>query len=283
MSKFWGEYVQQFYAKKSHALFGVKPIVKAQKNIESWFESDVGQRILRQEKTFLDVLLQEFFGYHLMQISVLSDECLYEASPISHCFSLNPQMPNNDNGDKKSVLVTAFEELPIDNDAIDVCLLHHVLDYSENPQQLLREVTRVTMPNGYIVIVGFNPFSSMGLLRPLACLLSRSEHWHYRQLRVGRLMVWFQVLGLDMLHCHHGYYGLPMKKHYSDYVEKVGRRILSSFGSFYILVVRKTMTPMTMMKLPWKGKYMIPPWSKGVVASSVTGSSRLTNKKSSNI
>ena len=50
-------------------------------------------------------------------------------------------------------------ELPIATQSIDLVLLPHVLEFAEEPHAVLREVDRVMMPEGRLVIVGFNPWS----------------------------------------------------------------------------------------------------------------------------
>ncbi|MCQ4062135.1 class I SAM-dependent methyltransferase, partial [Klebsiella pneumoniae] len=56
-----------------------------------------------------------------------------------------------------------FEELPFESQSLDMIVLPHVLEFSEDPHQLLREVERVLMPEGRVVITGFNPMSLWGL------------------------------------------------------------------------------------------------------------------------
>jgi len=276
------EKIQQTCAKKYTHFFGMKPMLESQADIENWFSCGLVQRILKQEQLFLDTLLPELFGYHLMQLSVLNDKCLYEKSSTSHQFSMNFQLDNKEKKDdsiKQTGVISSYEELGIDSDAVDVSLLHHVLDYSQHPQQLLREVTRVTIPNGYIVICGFNPYSLMGMSRPVACLFSKKHNLRYQQLRVGRLIDWFQVLGLEMMQCHRGYYGLPMNRYYSSAMDNIGRSVVPVFGSFYILVARKTVSSMTMIRSDWKSRKMIPQWGKRMVVPSISQSSHIHKKQ----
>lgn len=280
--------------KRYQKRFGVLPVADTQLDLQRWFASDLGQRILSQQKGYLDELLPDLFGYHLMQMSVLPGENLFAESSTSHQFMLQPDSDNYyrwlkqsesaqqelnsqelNQQAKASVLFAEFEQLPIDNDEIDVALLHHALDYSQSPQQLLREVARVTIPNGHIVLVGFNPFSLMGLTQPFACLLSRSAHWRYHQLRISRLSDWFHLLGLELLYCHKGYHGLPSQKYYSAKAEKLTRCLMPGVGSFYVMVVRKNVTPVTLVKKPWRGRKVLPSW-KGVAVPSA--SRPLTNE-----
>ena len=244
--------------------FGVRPIDDIQHDLLYWFDLPLGRRMLSQQQQFLDTLLPELFGYHLLQMSVLGRRSLFAQSPANHRFALSPYAGQHPDY-SISWLKSAFEHLPIDQDMVDVTVLHHVLDYSTTPQQLLREAVRVTIPNGYIIIVGFNPLGSLGLAKPFGCLLSHSAHWHYRCLRIGRLKDWFEVLGLTLLQCHHGDYHLPLQQCYMPRLERLGQKLLLP-GSFYILVTRKTTIPMTMVKSSqWKTRPgILRPWD-GVI------------------
>ncbi len=71
------------------------------------------------------------------------------------------------------------------NDNIDVVLLHHLLDYVDSPQDVLREAARVVLPMGHLVIVGFHPVSSWGLWRQVARFRGRAP-WTGRFIRAGR-------------------------------------------------------------------------------------------------
>ncbi len=259
-------------------VLGVQPISVSQTDIEAWFSSDLGQRVLFQEQEYLDSLLADMFGYHLMQLSVLNQKKLFDHSPTSHQFTLKPRVNDVESCDA-SMAISEFENLPIESDAIDVVLLHHVLEYSLNPHQLLREAARTLIPNGHLILIGFNPYSLLGMVNPLANVLSRSRVYRRHHLSVGRLKDWCKVLELELLDVHKGYYGLPLNNYYSPKLDRMGQCILSPLGGFYILVIRKNITPMTMIKNDWKKRRMLPRWNKGVVTSSVSSSTKHSEKR----
>ena len=47
-------------------------------------------------------------------------------------------------------------------------MLPHVLEFDANPHQILREVERVLVPEGSVVVTGFNPYSLWGARRRFA-------------------------------------------------------------------------------------------------------------------
>lgn len=292
MLKEWMTSKKGAAAKQYDDCFGVSPLVSAQQEIEQWFSSAIGQRILAQEQACLDRLLPEMFGYHLMQLSVLRQKNLFLQSSTSHQFIVDAQssdtLINASLGDQSAnlaiahhskdavfdprfssrqatrttALISEFENLPIASDSIDVALLHHALDYSANPHQLLREAARVVIPNGHIIVIGFNPFSLMGMAHPMACLLSASSAYRHHYLRIGRLQDWCKVLELDCIYSERGYYGLPLSRYYSSSIDRIGKKVLPLQGSFYMLVIRKNITPMNLMKKPWQRKKILPKWRR---------------------
>ena len=65
------------------------------------------------------------------------------------------------------VLHCDFDALPFANQSLDLIVLPHTLEMTRDPHQALREVERVLMPEGRVVIVGFNPTSLWGLRQRL--------------------------------------------------------------------------------------------------------------------
>jgi SAM-dependent methyltransferase len=56
-----------------------------------------------------------------------------------------------------------FDALPLPDASVDLVVLPHALELALDPHQTLREVERVLVPEGRVVIVGFNPTSLWGL------------------------------------------------------------------------------------------------------------------------
>lgn len=268
----WLDKKYNFFKKCNGRRFGLRSLAISQKHIAEWFSSLVGQRILEQEQACIDALLPEMFGYHLMQLSVLPNTSLFSTSSTSHQFVVDPNGVYQSSKASSSVTAT-FEQLPIDADVIDVALLHHALDYSTHPHQLLREVTRTLIPNGHIVLLGFNPFSLLGLGHSLARLFSRSYMYRRQHMPVSRLKDWFEVLDLDLVYSKRGYYSLPFNRYYSTRVNHFLKMLCPLWGGFYVLVLRKNITPMTTIKSKWKKRSVLPVWRKGVVTQSSSHSS----------
>lgn len=87
-------------------------------------------------------------------------------------------------------------DLPLDDEAADRVLLVHMLEWSEHPHALLREIWRVLAPNGRILVAVPNrrglwsrmdttpfgygsPFSRSQLTQLLKDAMFQPESWHY--------------------------------------------------------------------------------------------------------
>jgi SAM-dependent methyltransferase len=213
--------------------------------IRSWFDSDLSRHVLKTESAMLDQLLPGFFGYNLAQFSV-QDRVLHDASPIQNKIVVNLDTT-------KAALVSSPAQLPFANDSIDVAILHHLLDFAEAPQNILRELARVTLPMGHIVIVGFNPLSLWGAWRTVARYKGVAP-WNGAFIRPGRLMDWLNLLDFKIDRAQYSIYGPPVSRYLgevNDYSHGVSRTLNLPVGSVYVIVARKHVGAVRSIKPVW--------------------------------
>lgn len=222
------------------------------KALQQWFQTPLGQQLLEAEQNILSRELSCMFGYHLMQLSISRGICLYEDSRINHCFSVGAGTPEaaSDVG-----VYASMDALPIEDESVDVTILHHVLEFSSNPHQVLKEASRVTIPRGYIIVFGFNPISLMGIMKPFAQLVSPSPIWKRNSLYQSRVSDWLQFLDCNTLRKQVGLFNFPIQnRRYIDYSRRLNhwlkkRRI--PFGNFYCIVARKDRAAMRPIRPDW--------------------------------
>ena len=241
--------------------FGVQPLAQSQEDIARWLQTPLGQRVLASEQQLLNKIMPSMYGYHLMQLSVLPNSALSSLSPVTHHFSLGVTP------ETAVKAVTRFEQLPIDTESVDVAIIHHALEYSTHPHQLLRDTARTIIPNGYLIVVGFNPWSPLASKKLLGRIFTRRPHWRYHDLHRSRVVDWLQVLDFEPASLRYGYHGLPFNRGHRSRLEQFTRWLLPATGMFYIIVARKSVTPMTIIKKPWKETGPLPQWVKGGVVS----------------
>ena len=234
--------------------YGVLPFTQLQPTLESWLRSNLWHGLMQEERKCLDQALSCLFGYHLLELSVSSHFDLSSHSRINHRFRLSPMGTQTD--DSHIVLLSEFDRVPLASETIDVAILHHVLEYAERPHQLLREASRVVIPRGHVVIISFNPLSSIGLYKPFARYLGRRLHWRFHSLRLRRVIDWLRLLDFEPINVVQGFYRPPVQqpgliKHLS-WLETWGRKLHLPFGGFYLIVARKDVVPLTPVKPHWQ-------------------------------
>jgi len=172
--------------------------------LESWYQKPAGQYLLKQEQGLVSELLDQVFGYHLLQFGPTRDHAL------GACTSLNHKILASERSGLRVGLQCDAVELPFTNDSIDVVILHHALEFSENPHALLREAHRVLAPQGHMVVLGFNPASLFGLGLTVRGLLPRSLWRSARGIGSQRLRDWLHLLGSDVQTVRHTYTVPPL-------------------------------------------------------------------------
>lgn len=216
--------------------------------LAQWFESELGKEYIQAEKQQLDDLLPDLFGFYLLQVGQLGNVDLLSASRVSHCKVMG-LLP--DDLAQEGAFQGQSWALPIQSDSIDVVVLPHTLDFSLYPHEVLREVERVLIPEGQVVITGFNPVSIWQFWR-WALRWRKQPPWCGHFFTTLRLRDWLKLLGFDVTQKRHFFYRPPIKKktfmQRLSFMERLGPRLWPITGAGYILVARKrveTLTPIT--------------------------------------
>jgi SAM-dependent methyltransferase len=138
---------------------------------------------------------------------------------------------------------------------MDLVCMPHVLEFSQNPHQTLREVERILVPEGTVILTGFNPYSFWGLRRRL----SRSMHypWQGRHFSLARIKDWLALLGFELIVTGTVAHRLPINDpvwmHRLEWMDKgYGAKCCALMGGVYYLVAKKRVVNMTLLKPNWK-------------------------------
>src|SRR5205085_12209740 len=145
-------------------------------------------------------------------------------------------------------------ELPFATQSIDLVVLPHVLEFAEEPHAVLREVDRVMMPEGRLVIVGFNPWSLWGLR---SALFTRGEYpWNGRFLSLLRVKDWLALLGFDVSAGRLAGYAPPFDseklRRRFGFMEPAGDRWWAVGGAVYMLQAIKRVRGMRLITPAWQ-------------------------------
>ncbi len=221
--------------------FRVPALEESQADLSAWLATPFGKSLYRAESQLCRGDVFKISGYRAVQLGISPGHTLLEALPHKHKFILTSII------DESAACVCDYQALPLPTGTLDTVLLHHVLDFSPKPHALLNESARVVSAGGYIIIVGFNPFSFFGISKWLAGLLTRHQVWHHNSLRRARLIDWLQLIGFQLVASETARFdGLIDKQSQPRLpgltLEWLRRRISS--GAFYVIVARKQVIPL---------------------------------------
>ena len=157
-------------------------------NQQQWFETCLGQYLLEREQSYFDHAVMDVFGYNAIQIG-FPQHAFLRTNRMSLQFCT---------GTEEGVALLAVPDfLPIESNSIDLILLPHVLEFSSNPHQILREVQRVLMAEGHVIICGFNPRSLWGI-RQWFGSAKHNFPWNGNFISLPRLKDWLALQDLEM-------------------------------------------------------------------------------------
>jgi SAM-dependent methyltransferase len=115
-----------------------------------------------------------------------------------------------------------------------------VLEFANDPHQILREVDRVLIPEGRVVISGFNPVSLWGLRQYTGRLIGQAYLPKEGQfMSLLRVKDWLKLLDYSVDRGHFACYRLPVRKEKNlarmAFLEKMGNRWWPIFGSVFLI------------------------------------------------
>ena len=146
------------------------------------------------------------------------------------------------------------------SDSLDIVILPHVLEYSLEPHQVLREVERVLIAEGHVVILGFNPWSFWNLFRVFN-FWKKPAQWNSHFLAASRVIDWLTLLGFDVVQQEGYFYQLPIQNNKIvkklGFLEKIGQRLWPKMGAGYVLVARKRVETLTPIRPRWRSQKQV--------------------------
>lgn len=170
--------------------------------LEHWLASHAGQYFVQREQAWLDRTVPDLFGFRAVQLGTRAVDGLRE-SRIPHRAYVQDIIrtagPHEPDQARPAVAdcYASFEDLPFDSQSLDLVVLPHVLEFAADPLQVLREVDRVLMPEGRVLITGFNPMSLWGLRQSLFGRWKPVWPQGCEPIHLVRLKEWLKVLSVE--------------------------------------------------------------------------------------
>jgi SAM-dependent methyltransferase len=248
--------------------------------LQNWLKTPPGQYLLDWEKAQLERVVADIFGYHALQLG-LPDLNALQASRIPHRWVASPYLSSGYDDlainniatqaintpargenieikeDVKIAFYAEFEALPFAENSLDLLILPHSLELSPDPHATLREAERVLMPEGKLIICGFNPLSLWGFKQKRSHLYKRLNFGDLYLPEAGefigyrRLRDWLRLLNFDVEPGHFGCYrpavrSAGMLQRFA-WIDKLGEQYWPIFGAVYFVVAVKRVRGMRMI------------------------------------
>lgn len=245
--------------------------------LRDWLATPPGRYLAAWEQAQFDEAVADVFGYHALQLGLPEIQAL-QGNRMPRRWLALPQ------GGEKCDLMADFEALPFKENSLDLVVLPHTLELSADPHATLREVARVLVPEGRVMICGLNPFSFWGLRQRRARLYRRlgagelylpaaGEFINYRRMRD-----WLRLLSFEVESSRFGLYRPAVRSQaWLDrmrWLDGVGERWWPIFGAAHFIVAVKRVRGMHVLPADWK---LVPPIAAAPVT--VTGSASNFKKK----
>jgi SAM-dependent methyltransferase len=170
--------------------------------ISNWLSSPLGAQLLAGEAQLLRGLLDEVFGWELLQLGSWG-ACreLLSASRTRRQTIVAEAVGGAVD------LVSRLDALPIQTASVDAVLLPHTLEFEADPQSIVREADRVLNGEGQLIVLGFEPVSLWGLRS--AASREGFPVGLRQMLRPGRVRDWLGLLGYEIVLQRHYLYCRP--------------------------------------------------------------------------
>jgi SAM-dependent methyltransferase len=229
---------------------------EARAQLRRWYCEPLGRMVLQSELELVGQLLPGLFGYHLLQLGDALGEGLLAGSRISHRMVMADEPPvNSARTPQLEYLRGSAAQLPLATDSLDVVVLPHLLEFDASPHQVLREVERVLIPEGHLVILGFNPWSLFGLRRLMQGWQDEAP-WSGHFYTPLRLKDWLSLLGFDIVLLRYYFYRPPLQQPLTmerlTRMDALGQRYWPLLGGAYMLVAKKRVATLTPIKPRWR-------------------------------
>ena len=236
--------------------------------LHDWFQTPPGQYLLDWERARFDAALADVFGYHALQLGLADIDALAANRMPHRWLALSAASPAAEPpvadapAAVRWALVTDSTALPFADASLDLVVLPHTLELSADPHATLREVQRVLVHEGRVVIAGLNPASLWGL-----------RQWRARQWRrfgrarlylpdagefIGhwRLRDWLRLLEFELESIDFGCWRPAVRSERSlarfRWMDRMGARWWPIFGAAYVVVAVKRTHGARLVGAAWK-------------------------------
>lgn len=212
--------------------------------------------------------MTDVFGYHALQLGLPAWHALRTNRMPQRWLAAQLESEHLPAGSQAVHLWTEFHALPFAPASVDLVVLPLSLEQSADPHATLREVERVLVPEGRVVICGLNPASLWGVRQ-------RRSRWLHRLgwgqpfvptqgdwISYRRLRDWLRLLGFEVESSDFGCWQPAIESsnwlRRLNWMNTLGQRWWPIFGAAYCIVAVKRVRAMTLLGPAWKSVQRLP-------------------------
>jgi SAM-dependent methyltransferase len=246
--------------------------------LSDWLTTPAGQYLLSWEQKRCDELTSDWFGYHALQLGLPRLQALRQNRMPHRWLALPP----SENGHADLRMDPCA--LPFAEDSLDLVVLPHSLELSPDPHATLREVARVLVPEGRVLILGLNPNSLWGWRQGRDRVRRRLGGQHLflpetgEFIGTGRLRDWLRLLNFEIEPVQYGCYTPSVQSpnwlRRWSFIDQVGPRWWPFLGAVYAQVAVKRVHGMRLIEPAWRER------KRAARALVVTGSGSVSSRDS---
>ncbi|MEJ2128110.1 MAG: methyltransferase domain-containing protein [Woeseiaceae bacterium] len=219
-------------------------------SVNRWLASPLGSALVQQESRVVEEALDGIFGEQCLQLGLWGEANTFlRHARTQRTWLMDIGAPEGRN------IIGQFHNLPVQDNSIDCVILPHVLDYSDRPHAILREVDRVLTTHGHVVILGFKTGGLWGIRRliPGAGLPPDAQDLVPER----RLRDWLQLLDMRIQASLGYFFRVPLpgvRGASSQKWEQRGQRWWPELAACYMLTAQKRVSTLTPVKPVWSRK-----------------------------
>ena len=231
-------------------------------SLVDWLQTPAGQYLLAWERSQVDAAVADIFGYHALQLGLPQLDGLHTNRMPHQWLALDALGRLHEGAVRPVALRTDFSALPFPSSSLDLVVLPHTLEFSEEPHATLREVERVLVPEGRVVIFGMNPVSLWGFKQTRGHICRRLGGGSLFLPKDGefigywRLRDWLRLLSFEVEQGEFGCYRPAFRSekwlNRFEWMDRAGPRWWPILGAAYFLVGVKRVRGMRLLGPAWK-------------------------------
>jgi SAM-dependent methyltransferase len=232
-----------------------------------WWTTPAGGYLLAWEHRWFSAGVADVFGFHALQMGLPALDAL-QANRMPHRWLACPA-PLREAAcgletaplSRIASLHCEFDALPFASQSLDLVVLPHTLEMARDPHLTLREVERVLVPEGRLMITAFNPASVWALgarsrrAGGVGSAPGQPAEWPPRAAMIGfrRLRDWLRLLSFEVEAARFGCFGPKVDtavwQQRWSFLEPIGQRWWPVLGAAYGLTAVKRVRGMRLVGL----------------------------------